>query len=156
MPQFDPHVAVPQIVWLIAVFAVLYLIVRAALPKVERVVASRASVIGGDLAAAEIAKASAATTIADYETRLASARSDAARLAADAKTATAAETATRLMGVEADLNARTAAELARIETARTEAHTSLRGVAEEVTAEIVARLTGRRPAADEVTAAVAA
>lgn len=156
MPQFEPSVAVPQIVWLIAVFAVLYLIVRLALPKVERVAMSRASVIGDDLNHAEMAKASASTVMADYEATLTAARANAATLAAQAKTATSAETAARLKAVEADLSASTAAATARIEAARASAVAGLRNVAEDATADIVERLTGRRPPATEVAAAVAA
>ncbi len=156
MPQFDPHVAVPQIVWLIAVFAILYLIVRAALPKVERVVGSRAGVIGADLNEAEAAKSAAAAVITDYEASLATARAAAAKLAVEAKEATAAETAARLKTIDADLAAHTASAMARVEAARAEAHASLRSVAEEATTEIVERLTGRRPDPAEVAAAVAA
>ncbi len=156
MPQFDPHVAMPQIVWLIAVFAILYMIVRAALPKVDQVVGSRAGVIGADLNEAEAAKAAAAKVIADYEASLTTARAAAARLSVEAKEATAAETAARLKAVDADLAAHTATAMARVDAARAEAHAALRTVAEEATAEIVERLTGRRPAAAEVAAAVAA
>jgi F-type H+-transporting ATPase subunit b len=156
MPQFDPSVAVPQIAWLIAVFAVLYLIVRAALPKVERVATNRAGVIGDDLNHAEMAKSSAGAVIAEYEATLATARSAAMKLAADAKTATAGETAEKLKEVEAALATKTAGAAARIETAKAEALSNLRGVAEDATADIVERLTGRRPGADEVAATVAA
>ena len=156
MPQFDPHVAVPQIVWLIAVFAILYLIVRAALPKVERVVGSRAHVIGADLGAAELAKTNAAGIIAGYEASLTAARAAAAKVAAEAKEVTAAATAAQLKVVETDLAAHTSAATARIEAAQAEALVSLKGVAADATTEIVERLTGRRPAADEVAAAVGA
>jgi F-type H+-transporting ATPase subunit b len=156
MPQFDPSVAVPQIAWLIVVFALLYLIVRAALPKVERVVGNRASVIGDDLAQAEAAKSTAGAVIAGYEATLATARLAAMKLAADAKGATSAETATTLKGVETELTATTAGATARIEIAKADALANLRSVAEDATADIVERLTGRRPAADEVAASVAA
>lgn len=156
MPQFEPSVAVPQIVWLIAVFAVLYLIVRAALPKVERVAGHRADVIGGDLALAETAKSSAGAIMADYEATLTAARGAAVKLAAEAKAATAAETAAKLKTVEAGLAAAAAAATTRIGTAQAAAVANLRTVAEDVTADIVERLTGRRPDAAEVAAAIAA
>jgi len=156
MPQFDPSVAVPQIVWLIAVFAILYLIVRAALPKVERVAVNRAGVIGDDLNRAETAKSNAGTVIAEYEATLATARSAAIKVAADAKTATAGETSAQLKAVEADLATKTAGAAARIDTAKAEAIANLRIVAEEATADIVERLTGRRPDPQEVAATVAA
>ena len=153
MPQFDPAVAVPQIAWLIAVFALLYLIVRAALPSVERVVTSRSAVIGDDLDRAEAAKVSASAVMTGYEAALAAARAGAAKLAADAKAATSAETAARLKGVEADLAASTAVATTRIEIARMAAVASLRSVAADATADIVERLTGRRPDAAEASAA---
>jgi len=156
MPQFDPQVAFPQIVWLIAVFALLYLIVRAALPKVERVVGSRAGVIGADLNEAEAAKAAAAVVFADYEASLAAARTAAAKLAVEAKEAMSATTAAKLKAVDADLAAHTATAMVRVAAAQAEAHAALRDVAEEATSEIVERLTGRRPAAAEVAAAIAA
>ncbi|QYE34444.1 ATPase [Polymorphobacter sp. PAMC 29334] len=156
MPQFDPSVAVPQIAWLIAVFAILYLIVRASLPKVERVALNRAGVIGDDLNHAEMAKSSAGAVIAEYEATLATARAAAMKLAGDAKTATSGETAAKLKAVEAELAAKTAGAAARIEAAKGEALANLRIVAEDATADIVERLTGRRPAADEVAATVAA
>jgi len=154
MPQFDPHVAFPQIVWLIAVFAVLYLIVRSALPKVEAVVGSRAAVIGSDLTAAETARTGAAASIADYEAGLARARGDAARVTAEAKAAAAVQTTVKLKEIDAELSASTAAATVRLEAARTEALAGLTSVAEDAAGEMVTRLTGRRPDAVEVSAAV--
>ncbi len=156
MPQFDPAVAFPQIVWLIAVFAILYIIVQASLPKVERVVGSRAGVIGADLNEAEAAKAAAARAMAEYEASLAAARASAAQLTEQAKARAAADAAARMKTVEDDLARHTAAAMAKVEKARGEALASLRSVAEEATAEIVERLTGRRPTRGEVAAAVAA
>lgn len=156
MPQFDPAVAVPQIAWLIVVFALLYLIVRSSLPKVERVVSGRAAMIGEDLAQAEGAKSSAQAVMADYEATLAAARAAAMQLAAEAKTSTSEETAARLRDVEAELATSAAAAQRRIEAAQAQAVANLRAVAEDATADIVERLTGRRPAADEVAANVAA
>lgn len=156
MPQFDPSVAAPQIAWLIVVFALLYLIVRATLPKVERVVTNRAAVIGDDLGHAEAAKSRAAVVMADYETTLAAARSAAATFAADAKTATSGETTARLKVVEAELSARMDEATARIDNAQRDALVNLRTVAVDATADIVERLTGRRPDAVETAAAVAA
>lgn len=156
MPQFDPAVAMPQIAWLIVVFALLYLIVRASLPKVERVVTNRASVIGEDLSVAENARSSAGAIMADYEATLAAARDAATKLATEAKASTAAETAARLKTIDADLAAKAATAQAAVERAQAEALANLRSVAEDVTADIVERLTGRRPDTAEVAAHLAA
>ena len=155
MPQFEPHVFVPQIAWLILIFGLLFAVVSATLPKVASVTANRARVIGDDLSGAEAARASAATVHDAYEATLSEARGNAVKLAADAKYAVSAETAERLKAIDADLAASAAKAQAEIETARTAALANLRPVAEEATADIVERLTGRRPAAAEVAATVA-
>ena len=156
MPQFDPHVFLPQITWLIVIFALLFLVVRAALPKVAAVETNRAQVIGGDLGQAEAAKDQAATVIAGYEATLATARANAVKLAGDAKTAASAETAARLKVIDDQLAASSAKSDLEIGTARAAALAGLRPVAETATGDIVERLTGRRPAPAEVTATVAA
>lgn len=156
MPQFDPHVFVPQIAWLIVIFAMLFLVVRAALPKVAAVETNRAVVIGGDLTRAEAAKEQAATVIAGYEATLATARAHAVKLEGDAKTAAAAETAARLMAIDGDLAVSAAKAEADIAAARSAALANLRPVAEAATGDIVERLTGRRPAPAQVAATVAA
>lgn len=155
MPQFDPQVFLPQIAWLILVFGLLFAVVSASLPKVVAVTANRARVIGDDLSEAEAAKARAETIHTAYEATLATARGDAVKLAADAKYAASAETAARLKVIDDELAAAAATAQAEIARARTAALANLRPVAEEATADIVERLTGRRPAADEVAATVA-
>ncbi len=156
MPQFDPHVFIPQIAWLILIFGMLFLVVRAALPRVAAVETNRAGVIGGDLTRAEAAKEQAATVIAGYEATLATARAHAVKLAGDAASAAAAETAARLKVIDGELAAQSAKSDVEIETARIAALANLRPVAEEATGDIVERLTGRRPAPAQVAATVAA
>lgn len=157
MPQFEVANALPQIVWLALIFAILYLTLSyGALPKVDKMATKRAQVIGDDLAHAETAKAQAEATSAAYEASLAEARSNAAKVTVEAKAATSRDTAERLKGVDSDLNARIAEAAARIETARTQALANLDTVAADATADIVERLTGRRPSAGEAGAAIAA
>jgi F-type H+-transporting ATPase subunit b len=156
MPQFDPHVFVPQIAWLIVIFTMLFLVVRAALPKVAAVETNRAGVIGGDLGRAEIAKEQAATVIAGYEATLATARAQAVKLAGDAKTAASVETAAQLKVVDSELTASGAKSDAEIAAARSAALANLLPVTEEATGDIVERLTGRRPAPAQIASTVAA
>lgn len=146
MPQFELANALPQIVWLALIFAILYLTLsRAALPKVEKVAAERSRVIGDDLAQAERAKAQAEQTSAAYEASLADARNAAAKVTSEAKTSTSRETADRLKVVDSDLERRIEEATARIEAARREALAGLDAVAAAATADIVERLIGRRP-----------
>lgn len=157
MPQFEVANALPQIVWLALIFAILYLTLsRAALPKVEKVAAQRAQVIGDDLAKAETAKSQAEATSAAYEASLAEAHTAATKVTVDAKAATSRETAERLKAVDAEVEVRIAEATARIEAARTDALAKLDAVAAEATADIVERLTGRRPTPGEAGAAIAA
>ena len=157
MPQFEVANALPQIVWLALIFAILYLTLSfGALPKVEKVASQRAQVIGDDLAQAEAAKSRAEATSAAYEASLAEARNAAAKVTVDAKASTSRETAERLKAIDSDLGGRITEASARIETARVEALAKLDNVAAEATAEIVERLTGRRPTPGEAGAAIAA
>ncbi|MDO9487292.1 MAG: ATPase [Sphingomonadaceae bacterium] len=157
MPQFEVANALPQIVWLALIFAILYLTLSyGALPKVDKMATKRAQVIGDDLAHAESAKAQAEATSAAYEASLAEARNNAAKVTVEAKATTSRDTAERLKGVDTDLNARIAEAAARIDTARTQALANLDAVAADATADIVERLTGRRPSASEAGAAIAA
>jgi F-type H+-transporting ATPase subunit b len=157
MPQFEVANALPQIVWLALIFAILYLtLAYGALPKVEKVSQQRAQVIGDDLAKAETAKSQAEATSAAYEASLAEARNAAAKVTVEAKATTSRETADRLKGVDADIEKRIGEASARIEAARAQALANLDSVAAEATADIVERLTGRRPSPGEAGAAVAA
>ncbi len=157
MPQFELANALPQIVWLAIIFAILYLTLSfGALPKVDKVAAQRAQVIGDDLAQAEAAKVQAEQTSAAYEASLAEAHAAATKVTADAKAGTARETAERLKVVDTDLEARINEATSRIEAARAEALAGLDAVAAAATSDIVERLTGRRPDAGDARAAVIA
>lgn len=155
MPQFELANALPQIVWLALVFAALFLLSRAMLPKVEQVQAERARVIGADLASAEAAKQAAHASVGSFETALGTARAEANRVTGDAKSAAATATAAQLKTVDGELTAKTTDAMARIETARSEALAKLDDVAATAAADIVERLTGRRPSADQANSAVA-
>lgn len=157
MPQFEVANALPQIVWLALIFAILYLTLSyGALPKVDKMATKRAQVIGDDLAHAESAKAQAEATSAAYEASLAEARNAAVKVTVEAKASTSRDTAERLKGVDADIDARVGEAAARIEAARAQALANLDAVAADATADIVERLTGRRPTPGEAGAAIAA
>ena len=157
MPQFEVANALPQIVWLALIFAILYLTLSfGALPKVEKVASQRAQVIGDDLAKAESAKSQAEATSAAYEASLAEARNAAAKVTVEAKASTSRETAERLKAVDTEIGGRITEASTKIETARVAALAKLDNVAAEATADIVERLTGRRPTPGEAGAAIAA
>lgn len=155
MPQFELANAAPQIAWLVVIFALLYLTLRyGALPKVEKVVADRATAIGSDLAAAERVKGEAEAVMGAYEALLDRARADAGKVTGEAKAEAARDTAVRLKNLETELDARLTEASSRIEAARTQALANLDLVAQQAAADIVERLTGRRPSPEQVAAAV--
>lgn len=158
MPQFDfANVFVPQVAWLGLVFAVLYFfVVRATLPKLDRVMGDRENQVNGDLTGAQAAKAEADRVQSDYEAGLAKAQDEArARMAAgNAQAARAIEA--RLAETNAALSARLQAADAALGEARAKAVAEIEAVAGEAAAEIVEKLTGARPAAGAVAAATRA
>ncbi len=75
MPQLDPDVFLPQLVWLTITFVVLYvLMVRTALPRIAEVLEARREHITHDLDAAAALKAEADRALAEYEASIAAAR----------------------------------------------------------------------------------
>jgi F-type H+-transporting ATPase subunit b len=86
---------------------------------------------------------------------LGQARARAHRLAADAKAAVAAETARRQVAEEDRLAQVLAEAEGRINAARTEAMSQVRGIAGDAAEAIVLRLTGQAAGADEVERALA-
>jgi F-type H+-transporting ATPase subunit b len=144
MPQFELANALPQIVWLAIIFAILYLTLAfGALPKVTRVAERRASRIGEDVAAADVAGSKARETLSAYEASLAEARAAATKVTTDAKDSTARETDARLKALGSSLDAQAAEATQRIEAQRAEASKGLDAIAREAADAIVARLLGR-------------
>ena len=157
MPQFESAYWLPQLVWLAAIFAVLYFaVVRPTLPKVGRVIDEREGRVAGDLDAAEAAKSEADSIRTRYDTGMAAAR-DAAQArvaAAQADAARAAEGRLKALAETLDSKAEDAA--ARLATARDAARASLAATTTELTAEAVTRLTGLTLPAAEIESVLAA
>lgn len=156
MPQFEPSAFLAQLVWLAAIFAVLYFfVVRPTLPKVGRVIDERETRVAGDLDAAEQAKGAADEIRTRYDEGMAEARkaAQAAVAAARDKAARAAEA--RMAEVSASLDAKTEAAMTALATARASAQATLAATAADLTADAVKRLAGLDVAAADVEAALA-
>lgn len=145
MPQFDPAVWMPQLVWLAIVFIVLYLLMaKVALPRVTEVLEEREEHINESLRRAEMLRLRAEDAVAAYERTIADVRAKAAEEVRTAREQAAADSAERT----AQLNERLAREIGaaeeRIHRARTAAIAGLRDVAITVSGAAVERLIGQR------------
>jgi F-type H+-transporting ATPase subunit b len=145
MPQFDPAVWTPQLVWLGILFVVLYLLMaKAALPRVSEVLEEREERIDESLRRAETLRLRAEDAVATYEKTIADVRAKAAEEVWTAREQAAADSAER----NAQLGQRLAAEInaaeERIHRAREAAISGLRDVAITVSGAAVERLVGQR------------
>lgn len=155
MPQFDPAVWSPQLVWLAITFVILYLLMaKVALPRVGEVLDERERRITLSLRRAEELKYAAEEAVAEYEKTIADVRVKAADEVRQAREQAAAEAAAR----NEELNGRLATELAaaeeRIHQAQSAAIAGLRDVAVTVAAAAVERLVGQKVEPGAVAAAV--
>ncbi len=157
MPQFDPASFLPQLVWLAAIFAVLYfVVVRPTLPKVGRVIDQREAMVSADLTAAETAKAEADAIRHKYDEGMTDARAQAQAAVADARTASAKVVEGQMQALATRLDAQNTDAVAKVEAARAVARTALDTEAATLTADVVARLTGISVDSAEAGAALAA
>lgn len=159
LPQLDfkDPLTTSQVVWLAVIFGFLYVLLsRWALPKVEDVLAARATSIAADLDRARDAKAKSDAAVAamNEATR-------EARTAAQVEIAAAIERSKESITAQAaELNARLEAQLAageqRISAARAAAMGALQEVVTDTVDLVVTRLTGSSPARGVVDQAVGA
>jgi F-type H+-transporting ATPase subunit b len=145
MPQFDPAVWTPQLVWLGILFVVLYLLMaKVALPRVSEVLEEREERIDESLRKAEMLRLRAEDAVATYERTIADVRAKAAEEVRTAREQAAADSAER----NAQLSQRLAAEIGaaeeRIHRAREAAISGLRDVAITASGAAVERLIGQR------------
>lgn len=155
MPQFDVSTFPTQIFWLVVSFILLYLLMaRVALPRINRVLEERQRRIDDNLDRAQTLKEEADAATAEYERVIEEARESARAAIAEASQEMADEAAQR----RAEMEARLAAEIkdaeARIEGAKTQAISELRGAAIDVATSAAGRLLGAAPSSDAIAAAV--
>lgn len=159
MPQIEqlPYIFFSQLFWLGLVFGTIFFVIgRGMLPKIQGTVELRDAKIGEDLERAQAARAEADETEAQWRERMDAARGEAARLAHDAKQASASETEAKLNAAAEQINGKVESGEQRIREALTSARAEIESVAAEATQEMVARLTGiqvdRKEAAQAVKA----
>jgi F-type H+-transporting ATPase subunit b len=159
MPQLSQlsQVYLSQFLWLaIALGFIFFVIARGMVPKIQATVEAREQRIAGDLEAAQKARIAADETEAAWRARMDAARSDAARIAQEAKAESARKTEAKVKAAADKINVKVEAAQASIRNALESARTEIEKVAAEATQEMVRRLTGLKVDSKEATAAVKA
>jgi F-type H+-transporting ATPase subunit b len=154
-PPFETETFGGQLLWLTITFAVLYILLsRLVLPRLSGIIEGRRERIASDLDKAAAMKTRAEEAGAAYEKSLSEAKGRAQALAQETRSMLAAETDARRRALEADLAKRLAEAEATIASKKRQAMDNVRGIAVEIAATIVERLTGKAPAPQAVEAAL--
>ena len=159
MPQITqlPFIFASQLFWLAVVFGIIFFVIgRGMLPKIQGTVELRDRKIAEDLERAQAAREGAEETEAQWRARMDAARAETARIAQEAKQASALETEAKVKAAADQINAKVESAEARIREALTSARTEIQGVASEATREMVQRLTGIQIETHEAASAVKA
>jgi F-type H+-transporting ATPase subunit b len=156
-PPFDTHTFVPQIVWLVIIFGLLYwLMSRVALPRMEGILDARRHRLSKDLDDAAAMQQQAKDAGEAYDRTLAEARARAQALAQETHDKLQAEADAKRHAVEADLNGKLSAMEAQINDTRTRAMANVAGIASDAAVSLIEHITGRSPSREAVEAAVKA
>jgi F-type H+-transporting ATPase subunit b len=159
MPQINqlPDIFFSQLFWLLVVFGIIYFwIGRGMVPKIQSVVEDRDRKIADDLAAAQRAREQAEAAEEAYRERIDASRSEAMKVAQEAKHQATLDTEKRLKTIDAKIGKRVAEAEEKIRAAADAARRELEPVAAEAASELVAKLTGQKIAARDAEPAVKA
>jgi F-type H+-transporting ATPase subunit b len=143
MPQLDFSTWPNQIFWLLVTLVVIYFVLsKIALPRIGAVLADRKSTITNDLAAAEELKQKAVAAEKAYNDALASARTEAAKIVAQAKAEIQKDLDAATAKADAEIAAKAAESEKTIAGIRDGAAAAVAEVAKDVAGELVAALGG--------------
>ncbi len=155
LPQFEFQHWFGQIVYLLILFAILYvLIAKIFAPRMRRVFDERASTISTAVETARQVQAEAAGQAETAKRELEEARAASRATAAAAKARVTDEANSRAEAEEAVVAARIAEAEAAIGKTRDAAMTNVASIASDTAMAIVERLTGKAPTGAEAAAAV--
>ncbi len=159
MPQINqlPDIFFSQLFWLLVVFGIIYFwIGRGMVPKIQSVVEDRDRKIADDLAAAQRAREQAEAEEEAYRERIDASRSEALKLAQEAKHRAALDTEKKLRTVDEKIGKKVADAEAKIRAAAEAARRELEPVAAEAASDLVSKLTGQKVSAKDAGPAVKA
>ena len=155
LPQFEFQHWAGQMVYLLFLFAILYLLIaKVFAPRLRRVMDERATTISTAIATAKSVQAEATEQAAAAKAEVTKARADSRAMATAAKTRVTEEANARRALEEAEVAARIATAEAAIGQTRDAAMTNVATIAAETTQAIVERLTGGKVTSAEAAAAV--
>jgi F-type H+-transporting ATPase subunit b len=159
MPQITQlaEVFASQLFWLAVVFGLIFFgIGRGMLPKIRSTVVARDRQVTDDLEKARAARATAEQTEAEWRERMDHARTEASRIAQQAKQASAHEAEARVKEALQQIDARIEQARSRIRAAVAAARAEMELVAAEAAQQMVAQLTGLKVDKEEASSAVKA
>lgn len=151
LPQLNPDVMAPQLIWLAITFLVLYYVLsKITLPKISSVLDERKNRIERDIAEGERLNNETQNAIAEYEQKLADARAKAGTMARETRDAVSADLEAKRTAAEAEDQARMAAAEKRISDMKAEAMAQVTTISTETAQELIKSLVGTDVSADEV------
>ena len=157
LPQFRFEYWGGQIVWLLFVFAILYvLLAKVFVPRLRGIQDTRAKTIADAVEQARRVQAEADAQAAAAKAEIADARAQARRVAADAKAKAQAEMTASQAAEDERLKVELEKAEERIRATRDAAMANVGQIAADTAEAIVAKLTGAAPSRAEVTAALSA
>jgi len=157
LPQFEFEYWGGQILWLVVIFASLYILLdRVFAPRLRAVLDLRAKTIADAVASARSVQSEAAVQAEAARQALADARAKAQKTAADAKAKAHAEAKARQDELEAELSQKLGVAESGIRAARDAAMSNVSTVATDTAHAIVEKLTGTAASAEALTSALAA
>ncbi|WIY26506.1 F0F1 ATP synthase subunit B' [Parasedimentitalea psychrophila] len=147
MPQLDFSTFSNQIFWLAVALVAIYLILsRVALPRIAAVLTERQGTITNDIAAAEALKAKAVEAENIYNKALADARAEAQRIAGEARAEIQTELDEAIAKADVEISAKAAESEKAIAEIKAGALDSIKIVASDTAAEVVAAMGGKSDA----------
>ena len=145
MPQLSQlsEVLLSQLFWLaIGLGFIFFVIARGMVPKIQATVDAREKQIAGDLEQAQAARSAAEETEEAWRQRMDAARAEGARIANEAKQASARDTEAKVKAAADKLTQKIESAEAKIRKARDSARSEIESVAVDAAQNLVSTLTG--------------
>jgi F-type H+-transporting ATPase subunit b len=156
LPQFEFQWWGGQIIWLLIIFAVLYVLIgKVFTPRLRKALDARVETIATAVAEARQVQAEADDQAATGARELAEARAQALKIARDAQTKAQEANAAQSAAEDAKLAEKLSVAEAEIRSARDKALGSVKTIAEDTTKALILHLTDKEPSDAEVRTAIA-